>query len=437
MDVAPVWRDRLEAWWSSPVRNALYGIGLTVLLVWGAYAEAHPTAPNSYFPAGQHAPYTPTAAYLLVAVACLPLAGRLRWPATVLVISTAAVSLYTLLGYVNGAALGAPMIALYAFSCQVSVRKALAGGVVTLAVLMGAMYIGNPVSPTWGAFDVTPFMAAVACFAGIAVGNRRAYVASIRDRAEADTRRRIDEERLRIARELHDVVAHTMATINVQASAAAALLRDRPEQAAESITAIRAASKDGLRELRAILNVLRHADEALDPTEPAPTLARLDALAAGVRATGLPVTVTVTGAPRPLPAVTDVAAFRIIQEALTNSIRHAGPATAAVTVRYEGESLLIEVTDTGRGPVGSVVGGPSGPAGSSSHGGPAQGAGHGVRGMRERAAAAGGTIEIGPGPAGGFRVAASLPTRTPPAGTPPANTGAYAPDEAHAQEATR
>jgi len=286
MGDAPVWRDRLEAWWSSPVRNALFGLGMAVILVYGAYAEAHPSSPNSYFPAGQHAPYTPAAAYLLVAAASLVLAFRLRWPGAVLVFSTVAVAVYTLLGYVNGAALGAPMIALYAFACQVSVRKALAGGIGMLAVLMAATYVGNPVSPTWGAFDVMPFMAAVACFAGIAVGNRRAYVASIRGRAEAETRRRIDEERLRIARELHDVVAHTMATINVQASAAAALLRERPDEAAESLTAIRAASKDGLRELRAILNVLRHADEAADPTEPAPGLARLDALAAAARRDG-------------------------------------------------------------------------------------------------------------------------------------------------------
>ena len=107
---------------------------------------------------------------------------------------------------------------------------------------------------------------AVALFAGIAIGNRRAYVESLRERAEREAHRQIDEERLRIARELHDVVAHTMATINVQASAATQLLHDRPEQAAESLAAIRAASKDGLRELRAILNVLRHADEP--PTRP-------------------------------------------------------------------------------------------------------------------------------------------------------------------------
>ena len=150
-------------------------------------------------------------------------------------------------------------------------------------------------------------------------------MAAERDRAEREARRQVDEERLRIARELHDVVAHTMATINVQASAAAALVRDRPEEAAESLAAIRAASKDGLRELRAILNVLRHADEPADPTRPVPGLARLDALAEGVRAAGLPVTVTVTGQPRSMAAVTDLAAFRIIQEALTNTIRIPAP----------------------------------------------------------------------------------------------------------------
>ena len=286
---------------------------------------------------------------------------------------------------------------------------------------MGATAAGNPVSPTWGAFEVLPFMAAVACVAGMAISTRRAYVTSIRERAEADARRRVDEERLRIARELHDVVAHTMATINVQASAAAALLRERPDEAAESLTAIRSASKDGLRELRAILNVLRHADEGPNPTEPAPGLARLDALAAGVRTAGLPVTVTLTGEPRPLAAVTDVSAFRIIQEALTNSLRHAGPAIASVSVDYADEGLLIEVTDTGRGP---------GNAGTANR--TAQAAvGHGIRGMRERAAAAGGTIQIGPGTSGGFRVAAVLPVRAPEAAP---KTG---PDTTRTPHATR
>ena len=177
-------------------------------------------------------------------------------------------------------------------------------------------------------------MIAVVVVAGIAVANRRAYVDSIRDRAETDARRRLDEERLRIARELHDVVAHTMATINVQAGVAAHVLPTRPEAAAESLQAIKTASKEGLRELRAILNVLRQADDA-DPTQPAPGTARLDDLIAGARRAGLETTFTVTGDPVPLPAAVDLAAYRIIQESLTNTIRHAGPATAAVSLGYQ------------------------------------------------------------------------------------------------------
>lgn len=411
MEEERVWMDRLEAWWSSPLRNVLYALGVAAVLVLGAYGEAHPTNPG-YFPPGQHAPYTPTAAYLLVAAACLPLAVRRRWPAAVLTVSTAAAVVYTLLGYVNGAVLVAPMLALYSLACRASARRALAWGAGMLAVLLAATVVGNPVGPTWGSFNVLPFVAAVACFAGIAVGNRRAYVTSIQARAEADARRQIDEERLRIARELHDVVAHTMATITVQASAASQLLRDRPEQAAESLAAIRAASKEGLRELRSILDVLRSVGEGApapddregpdgrrrssdsartaDPTQPVPGLSRLEALAERIRQAGLPVTITVDGEPRPLPAVVDLAAFRIIQEALTNTIRHAGPAAAAVAVRYGASDLSVEVTDTGHGPAPGADG-------------------HGLRGMRERAAAAGGTIEIGRLEPHGFRVAASFP----------------------------
>jgi signal transduction histidine kinase len=232
----------------------------------------------------------------------------------------------------------------------------------------------------------------VVVVAGIAVANRRAYVASIRDRAEHDARRRLDEERLRIARELHDVVAHTMATINVQAGVAAHVLPTRPEVAAESLQAIKTASKEGLRELRAILNVLRQADDA-DPTQPAPGTARLEDLIAGARRAGLETTLTVTGNPVPLPGAVDLAAYRIIQESLTNTIRHAGPATAAVALGYARDELRIDVTDTGRGQ--AVIAG--------------NGDGHGLAGMRERAAAVGGTVEAGPGPAGGFLVAARLP----------------------------
>jgi signal transduction histidine kinase len=297
-------------------------------------------------------------------------------------------------------------------------------------VLMAATAANNPLGAESGGFWLIPANNAVGLFVGIAIANRSyAHSARIQAARQAalDAQRRVEEERLRIARELHDVVAHTMATITVQAAAATQLLRDRPDDAAESLKAIRAASKDGLRELRAILDVLRTttggADEPADPTQPTPGLSRLDAVISGVRAAGLPVTVTVTGRQRDLPAVTDLAAFRIIQEALTNTLRHAGPATAAVTVDYGEAALRVEVTDTGRGLTDSAAeaayaaffasaGSPvfvPGDFADDLSGAPAGTVGHGLRGMRERAAAAGGTIDIGPRPTGGFRVAARLP----------------------------
>jgi len=378
------------------LRDTAIAAALTVIAVAAAYGEAHPTNPGAYFTGSHHLPHTPDAAFLLVVLAGAVLAWRHRYPLLVLVISTAAVVVFSLLGYVNGVALLLPAVALGTAAAMWPIRRSVAWAIATTLVLMGATAANNPLGATSGGFVIIPANMAVALFAGIAISNRRAYVDSLRERAEREARRQVDEERLRIARELHDVVAHTMATINVQASAATQLLRDRPEQAAESLAAIRAASKDGLRELRAILNVLRHADEPADPTRPVPGIARLDALAEGVRAAGLPVTVTVTvtGQARELPAVTDLAAFRIIQEALTNAVRHAGPATATVSVRYGAADLDVEITDTGHG--GS-------PASESN------GTGHGLRGMRERAAAAGGTIEIGPRPSGGFRVAARFP----------------------------
>ncbi len=378
------------------LRDAATAAALTVIAVVAAYGEAHPTNPKAYFTGGEHLPHTPDAALLLVVAAGAVLAWRRLYPRTVLCCSTAAVVAYSLPGWVNGVALLLPAVALGTLAAVAPIRRSVLWALALTAVLMAATAANNPLGRYNGGFVIIPANNAVALFAGIAVGNRRAYVDALRDRANRDARRQVDEERLRIARELHDVVAHTMATINVQASAATQLLAERPEQAAQSLAAIRTASRDGLRELRVILNVLRHADET-DPTEPTPGLARLDALAAGVRQAGLPVTVTVTGKRRPLPAVTDLAAFRIIQEALTYSFRHAGPAVATVSVSY-GDSLRLEIADTGRGTTAR--------SGNNDLSG---GSGHGLRGMRERAAAAGGTIEIGPGPAGGFRVAARFP----------------------------
>src|SRR5580693_864178 len=328
----------IQRWWRQPpARDAVLALAITAALLYGAYGEAHPST-TAYFKNGQHQPDTPTSAFLLVAVATLVLAWRQRWPVAVLGVSVAAATIYTLLGYVNGAVLVAPMIALYTVAAQPGVRRAVAYGLGTLAVLGSASVAVNPFGWLGGGVEILPFMVAVVVVAGIAMANRRAYVASIQDRAEQDARRRIDEERLRIARELHDVVAHTMATINVQAGVAAHVLSSRPDVVAESLQAIKAASKEGLRELRAILNVLRQADDA-DPTQPAPGTARLDDLIAGARRAGLETTFTVTGDPVPLPATVDLAAYRIIQESLTNTIRHAGPATAAVSLGYQNDEV--------------------------------------------------------------------------------------------------
>ena len=148
--------------------------------------------------------------------------------------------------------------------------------------------------------------------------------AAARDKAEEESKRRVDEERLRIARELHDIVAHTMATINVQAGVAAHVLADNPAAAGDALQAIRQSSKDGLRELRAILNVLRQADEG-DPTQPAPGLGQLDSLISNACDAGLPVTLRQSGEAADLPPAVDLAAYRIVQESLTNVIKHAGP----------------------------------------------------------------------------------------------------------------
>jgi signal transduction histidine kinase len=451
LPAVPGWLRR--AWtepggnWRPSTRDTAIAVVITVIALLGSYGEAHPTTPGAYFTGGHHLPHTPTAALLLIVLGGAALAWRQRYPRLVVCVATAATVAYSLPGYVNGVALLLPAIGLVTIATKFPVRHSVAWALAVTIVLMAATAANNPLGRYSGGFWIVPANDAVALFVGIAIANRT-YVHSARmqaaRQAALDAQRRVEEERLRIARELHDVVAHTMATITVQAAAATQLLRDRPDEAAESLKAIRAASKDGLRELRAILDVLRTADSAedpADPTQPTPGLSRLDDLVAGVRAAGLPVCVTVTGQRRDLPTVTDLSAFRIIQEALTNTLRHAGPATAAVTVDYGEAALRVEVTDTGRGFsdsaaeaayaayfIGADLPVPTPPAGQRDPNATAAGTvladtgGHGLRGMRERATAAGGTMDIGAPPAGGFRVAATLPLDTQPAAKPAATT---------------
>jgi signal transduction histidine kinase len=432
------------------LRDALIAAVVTVIAVAAAYAEAHPSQ-GVYFTPPYHPPRTPDAELLFVVLGGAALAWRRRYPRLVICVSTAATVGYSIPDSENGVVLLLPAAALFTYAVMAPLWSAARWTVGVTAVLTAVTAATNPLGPFGGSTAIVPADTVVAFFAGIALASRYAYLESIRvqtaRQAAQDTQRQVDEERLRIARELHDVVAHTMATITVQAAAASQLLRDRPDEAAGSLQAIRAASKDGLRELRAVLDVLRSASgpdgEAGDPTQPAPGLGRLDPLVTGVRTAGLPVTLAVTGRPCDLPAVTDQSAFRIIQEALTNTLRHAGPAAAAVAVDYGRGVLRIEVTDTGRGlasaaaadayaslavdlgfPVrGAVTAGPRpGPA--------AGGWGHGLRGMHERAIAAGGTIEIGPRPGGGFRVAATLPLDPASAATEPGPADPAVPEPA-------
>jgi signal transduction histidine kinase len=398
----------LAAWWrryrDSTARDVTSALVITVVLVAGSYGEAHPNQPSDVAVFRSHPiPHEPAPALLLVAAACLVLAFKRRYPVTVLLVSTAAVVTYGALGFVNGAVLLAPAIALFAVAEAVSWRRAVALAALTLAALMASTGLANPFgSPTGGGFYLIPALIAAALFGGIAISNRRAYVTSIAERAEEEAKRRVDDERLRIARELHDIVAHSMATISVQAGAAEHVLASNPAAAVDALHAIRLASKDGLRELRAILNVLRQADEG-DSAQPAPGLAQVDALVAGACQAGLPTTLSQDGAPWPLPAGVDLAAYRIIQESLTNAIRHAGPATATVSLDYGDSALSIEVADTGRGAA------PGGSGHGSTSGAHGLGGGHGLIGMHERAASVGGTLHVGPGPSGGYRVVAVLP----------------------------
>jgi signal transduction histidine kinase len=232
------------------------------------------------------------------------------------------------------------------------------------------------------------------------------HVREVEERAEVAertkdeaARRRAMEERLRIARELHDSLTHSISVVQVQAGVAVHLARKRGEDVPPALLAIQEAGTDAARELRATLGVLR-SDEDGDGSG----LSQLDSLVARARAAGLPVTVTVTGAQRPLPPEADQAAYRIVQEALTNVSRHAGAASASVHLHYTPGTLSIQVDDDGKGQVTST---------GTGNGTRASGPGLGLVGMRERVSALGGQLQAGPRDAGGFRVRAELPARAP------------------------
>jgi signal transduction histidine kinase len=302
----------------------------------------------------------------------------------VLAVTAVPTGVYLLLGYPYGPIQISLVVAVFTVARRLPLRPAaVAGAAATVALLLHGYVGGSAATPT----GVLPFSAwAVVPFA-VGVVVRVSVEANQRSRDE-QIRRYAFEERLRIAQEVHDVVGHGLSAINMQAEIALHLLSRRPEQAEEALTAISRTSKEALDELRATLAVVRRADPA-GLRAPTPGLARLDDLVERMSGTGVPVTVEVVGAPRDVPAAVDLAAYRLVQESLTNVLRHGDGAAATVHIDHEPEALTVTVTDDG----------PGGPAP----------AGHGINGMRERVTALGGAFEAGPRPTGGFRVRGSFP----------------------------
>ncbi len=382
------------------------------------------------------------AAPLLVAltlVAALALLWRRRAPSTVLVVSACAAAVVILLargGDDDASSIG-PYFALYTLAAYRPRRRSIAGLAFAGALLGGAAAVEGVHSRHGGLAPTIGTLALVfAAWAyGRSVGLRRAYMAELEARAEhlqrgraADMRAALAEERARIARELHDVVAHHVSVMTVQASAAQRTLERDPARSREAMAAVEETGRGALREMRRLVGVLRDPAEAGPAAggemAPQPGLADIDALVASVREAGLDVAVTVRGEPRPLSSGVDLAVYRIVQEALTNTLKHSGAASSRVLLRYDPDELTVRVLDDGRGlrpsrpPAGRGGASPApeversafagaGPA--AGDGGTPRRLGHGLLGMRERVSLYGGRLYTGPRADGGYEVLARIP----------------------------
>jgi signal transduction histidine kinase len=368
---------------------ALAAAGVSTLMFTDFMNTAQPTPPRGMLALG----------YALALLHTLPLAARRRFPGAVLALCVAT--------GLAVATVGVPDLLGIAILVAVYSVAAYGDRWVSLAGLAAAELGAAAVQLTQGSFQwPTPItnalVIAAAWLLGHFVGVRRAYTARLEQTAELEraraeqARQAVAEERLRLARELHDVVAHSISVIAVQSGVGAHVAKTQPEEAAKALAAIEVTSRAALTELRRLLGVLRQEDEPQGNLAPVPGLADLDSLLAEVAKAGLAVRLQVEGRPAQLPAGVDLSAYRIVQEALTNVVKHAGPARAQVAIRYRDHEVMVEVTDDGRG------------AAAPTGDGRAR-VGHGLIGMRERVAVFGGDLEVGPRPGGGFRVAARLP----------------------------
>ncbi|WP_101830541.1 sensor histidine kinase [Frankia canadensis] len=347
----------------------------------------------------------PAAAYLLAAISCAILPARHRAPGTAVAVTVGCAALVPPFGlFLNPLVLAPVMIA--AFSLEAgSERRGHNATMATSALLLATSLLVFDID-SWQAATRTGVVAfpLLAGALGRSLRDRRAYLAAVEDRArraeesrESEARRRVAEERMRIARELHDIVAHHIALANAQAAVATQVFDSHPERSRASLRQLSETTADALHELRATVGLLRQSGGSSTPLEPAPGLSRLPALVESFRRTGLDVTVRQTGPARPLSPGADLTAYRIVQEALTNVTKHAAIDRAQVNLTYDDARLTIAIADDGRSPAAPADRAP----------------GYGLIGMRERAAAAGGRLTVGRRPQGGFLVTLELPLAPP------------------------
>ncbi|WP_307848538.1 sensor histidine kinase [Microbispora oryzae] len=336
---------------------------------------------------------------LVSAVLVVPLLWRRRYPVQVFAIVALAAFAQWLAAFPVILGDFAVLVAMFAVASRCSTRWAVAAGLIAELGLLLAMLRWSP--DVARAFPSSSVFVIAIWIAGIYLNTRRRYVESLVERAERAERERDQQariaaaaERARIARELHDVVAHNVSVMVVQADGAAYAIDREPEQARRAVQAISSTGRQALAEMRRLVGVLRQ--DAGSPAEeyaPQPGVAQLDELIKQVTASGLPTRFEVSGTPRALPEGEQLAIYRIVQEALTNALKHGGPgARANVDVRYTYGEVELEISDDGRGAAA--------PRGEG---------GHGLIGMRERAAMYGGVVEAAPRPGGGFRVRARIP----------------------------
>ncbi|MEU6018876.1 sensor histidine kinase [Streptomyces sp. NPDC047515] len=390
MAVISGWRRGTRA--RSGVKDALGVAVLFVLSVVAASVVPHAREFSLRWPA-----------VVLAGVGCSALVWRRRHPVGVLAVAVGCGVAFQVLGFRDSPLVISPvLVSVYTVAALTDRRATWTAASVSAAVLVGTAVLRDPHS--WLAPDNAAMLAwtALPAAVGDGVRSRRAYVAAVEERAEhaertreQEAQQRVAAERVRIARELHDIVAHHIALINAQAGVAVHLVERRPEQILAALEDIRDTSRSALDELRVTVGLLRQSGEPVAPRDPMPGLARIPALLASFERAGLNVSHTRRGVAEPLAPAVDLAAYRIVQEALTNVHKHAGSDHARLVLHYRPEQLTITVENDGR------TGG--------NHACP--GTGHGLIGMRERASTVGGRLYAGVRPEGGFTVMAELPLR--------------------------